>query len=141
MRTQPHFGFTIFELIIVLFLTGVVTVLGIISLTRLQALFKLRTAADEITAQIQFGREAAIANKGNAIYSFSFSGSIFRLTADSKEISRYTLPDNVVVSPPTITMNFTPITGAIPTCSPCQITLAVSGLSEVINIQSNGIVN
>ncbi|KKT42198.1 MAG: hypothetical protein UW31_C0009G0044 [Candidatus Collierbacteria bacterium GW2011_GWA2_44_13] len=93
-------GFTLFEIMLVMALMVAVTAIGIINLARLQSVFSLRSSADEIKAEIQYGRELAVANKDSGLYN---------------------------------------VTGS--TCSPCQISLFFRGLTEIINIQANGIVD
>ncbi len=134
-------GFTLLEVMVVMFLTVTITVVGIVSLSRLQVLFQLRTSADEVKAQLQYGRQLAIANKGNAVYNYSLSGSLFRLTSSGVEVSRYQLPGNLTVTPTSFSMNFTPLTGLITSCSPCQLTLTSGDQSEIVSIQANGIID
>lgn len=136
-----HPGFTLFEIAIVFVIGIAITTAGIITLSRLQSLFRLRTAADEMRSQIQYGRELAIANKDQSLYGIVLSGNIFRLTADGEDISRYQIPSSIIVSPTSMLWNFAPVTGVVQSCSPCQIELTRGGLLESIIIQSNGIVN
>ena len=138
-RSLP--GFTLFELLIVMTIVVVVTSVGIVNLYRLQNVFRLRSSADEIKAQIQYGRELAIANKKYLTYNVNLSGLIFKLQANNKEISRYQIPKGIVITPLSLDWNFTPVTGDLPSCNSCQIILTQGNQSEVINIQSNGIVN
>ncbi len=134
-------GFTLFEVVLVMALVMIVSTVGIVNLARLQNLFRLRSSADEIKAQIQYGRELAIANKNRSIYSVNLSGSIFKLQADGKEINRYQIPSGIVMTPSSLNWNFTPVTGALASCLSCQIILSSGSQSENINIHSNGIVN
>lgn len=140
MRKSPA-GFTLFEIMLVMFLTVAITVIGVVSLSRLQVLFMLRSSADEIKSQLQYGRQLAIANKDNATYNYSLSGSLFRLTANGVEVSRYKIPEKLSVEPVTFSMNFTPLTGLVASCAPCQITLSSGDQVEIINIQANGIID
>ncbi|EKD53278.1 MAG: hypothetical protein ACD_61C00086G0001, partial [uncultured bacterium] len=82
-------GFTLIELVVVFAVVSVVTIIGVIDLSRLQRIFKLRSAADEIKSHIQYGRELAVANKNGAAYNVNLSGSVVKLSADGAEFSRY----------------------------------------------------
>jgi Tfp pilus assembly protein FimT len=125
----------------VMALVTLVSAIGLVNLSRLQNVFRLRSSADEIKAQIQYGRELAIGNKDRAIYNVNLSGTIFRLQADGKEISRFQIPAGVALTPASINWNFTPITGELTACSSCQIVLVAGEATETINIQANGIVD
>lgn len=140
-QDHKRLGFTLIELVVVLAVVSIVTTIGMINLSRLQKIFKLRSAADEITAQIQYGRELAVANKNGAVYDVNLSGSVVKLSADGAEFSRYQIPQGVSVNPISFDWNFTPITGLLSTCSPCRITLSAGDVLEIINIQANGLVN
>lgn len=134
-------GFTFFELLLVMVLGAAITALGVVSLYRLQTIFGVRSSADEMRSQFQYGRELSIANKNRAIYSISLSQRILRLLADGKEIERFQIPAGIGVSPTSFVWTFTPVTGVIPMCSPCQITLTSGSSIELINISANGIIN
>lgn len=134
-------GFTLFEVVLVLAIGISITAIGIVSLSRLQKMFQLRSSADEIRSQIQYGRELAIANKNNSVYSISLSGTVVSLKAGGKEITRYQFPQGITATPPSFNFIFSANTGTIGTCSSCQLTLFATGATEIINIQSNGIVN
>ena len=134
-------GFTLFEIMLVMALMVAVTAIGIINLARLQSVFSLRSSADEIKAEIQYGRELAVANKDSGLYNVTGSVLAFKLLKNGGEISRYQIPQGMVMTPLSFSWNFTPLTGALNTCSPCQISLFFRGLTEIINIQANGIVD
>ncbi len=134
-------GFTLYEVLIVMTIVVLVSTVGIVNLSKLQNVFRIRSSADEIKALIQYGRELAIGNKNRAIYNINLSGNIFKLQADGKEMSRYQIPSGVVLTPASLNWNFTPVTGALTSCPSCEIVLTSGGSSETINIQANGIVN
>ncbi len=134
-------GFTLIELVVVFAVVSVVTIIGVIDLSRLQRIFKLRSAADEIKSHIQYGRELAVANKNGAAYNVNLSGSVVKLSADGAEFSRYQIPTGVSLNPISFDWNFSPTTGLLPACSPCQVILSAGDVSEIINIQANGLVN
>lgn len=134
-------GFTLFELILVMALVIMVSTVGLVNLARLQNIFKIRSSADEIRAQIQYGRELAIGNKDRVIYNVNLSGTILKLRADDKEISRFQVPTGIVLTPSNLDWNFTPVTGELTSCPSCQIVLTAGDTSETINIQANGIVD
>lgn len=134
-------GFTLFEILLVLALSASVTAFGAISLARLQALFQLRSSADEIKALTQYGRELAIANKEGKSYSLTLVGSSVKLIASGQSISQYLIPIGIVMSPTAISWTFTPMTGDIPGCSSCTLDLTFRGVTESIIVQDNGLVN
>lgn len=134
-------GFTLFEVVIVMTIVIVISAVGIVNLSRLQNVFRLKSSADQIKAQIQLGRELAIANKNGAIYNINLSSNIFKLQADGKEMDRYQIPAGIVMTPTSINWNFTSVSGELSSCSSCQITLTLGNQTEIINIHANGIVN
>ncbi|NCP47091.1 hypothetical protein COT86_02370 [Candidatus Collierbacteria bacterium CG10_big_fil_rev_8_21_14_0_10_43_36] len=134
-------GFTLFEILIVMAVVLVISTAGVINLFRLQSVFILRSSADEIRSMVQYGRELAIANKDLASYSLSLSGSVVNLQKNGLEFSRYIIPQKVMINPASFYWSFMPITGGVETCSPCQLLLRSNGINEIINIQTNGIVD
>ncbi|KKT40583.1 MAG: hypothetical protein UX47_C0003G0018 [Candidatus Collierbacteria bacterium GW2011_GWA2_46_26] len=141
MRLRMHAGFTLFEVIAVMTVVMIISTLGIINLSRLQSVFVLRSSADEIRSMIQYGRELAVANKDMASYNLSLSGSVVKLQKNGLEFSRYVVPQKVTINPSSFSWIFSSITGGVQTCAPCQLMLTSNGLNEIINIQSNGIVD
>ncbi len=138
---NKSYGFTLFEILIVLSLAAAITTVSIIGLSQLQAIIRLRNTGDEIRAMIQLGREYTLANKDSAVYSVSLASGTFKLLENSFELSRYQIPPGIIVDPVIISEEFTPVTGKLTNCSPCQINLSSMGNSEIIMIQENGIVN
>lgn len=135
-------GFTIFEMLLVISITTAITAAGIIGLSQLQAIFRIRAAADEIRSLLQYGRELAIANRNQASYSVSFSSGVAVLTENQRELNRFISPTGIIYEPTTFSWSFTPLTGKIIGCSqPCQLTLTSTDNTEIILIQENGIVN
>lgn len=134
-------GFTLFEIMLVITMSVAITAIGIVSLSRLYKIFTLKSASDEIRSQLQYGRELAIAQKNMATYSVSLSGGIISLNKDSVEVSRYQIPSGVSPNPVSFVWTFESGTGSVSSCVSCSLTLTSVGLSEVITIQSNGIIN
>lgn len=140
LRSRPK-GFTLFELLLVFTLAIVITTIGVVSLSRLQNTFRLRSSADEVKAMLQLGRELAISNKNQTKYNISISGRIVALQSPKEVISRYQIPFGVSISPPSLNWEYTPLTGGLVACSSCLITLSAGSQIEIINIQENGLVN
>lgn len=141
MSKFKHPGFTLFEILLVLALCASLTAFGAISLSHLQALFQLRSSADEIKARVEYGRELAIANKDNKNYSLTLTGSSINLLAGNQTISQYQVPTGIVLIPSSLVWSFTPTTGKIIQCDTCQLTLNFRGSSDSIIVQPNGLVN
>ncbi|MBI1872147.1 hypothetical protein HYS10_01880 [Candidatus Collierbacteria bacterium] len=119
-----------------------ITAAGIVGLSRLQTIFKLRPAADEVRSQLQLGRELAIANKDQVNYQINLASGILILRGGVTEIARFQTPAGVNYAPSTLTWGFTPLTGSLTGCSlPCQLTLSSGDESEIVTIQANGIIN
>lgn len=134
-------GFTLFEILLVLALSVSIVAFGAIGLSHLQALFQLRSSADEIKARLEYGRELAIANKDNKNYSLTLSGSSINLLAGTQTVSQYQVPTGIVLVPSSLVWNFSPTTGKITSCDTCQLILNFRGLSDLIIVQPNGLVN
>lgn len=134
-------GFTLFEILLVVVIGLVISGIGVIGLASLQTVFRVRSSADEIRSLVQFGRELAIANKDQVSYGVYLTGNIVKLSAGPNEISRFQVPGGVVLSPSSFSWQFTPLTGVISSCSPCQLSLSSGSTQEVINVQDNGLVN
>jgi hypothetical protein len=120
---------------------AVVSAIGVMSYYRLQTIFQLRSSADEIRSLMQYGRELAITNKDQGSYDITYTNKVFRLKVDSNEMYRVTIPSRMTVIPASLFWRYSPLTGNIPNCSPCDITLTFNGEDEVITIQENGLVN
>lgn len=135
-------GFTIFEMLLVISITTAIAAAGIIGLSELQAIFKIRSASDEIRALLQLGRELAIANKNQVDYTIQFSSNVAVLCAGQAEIARYISPEGIIYSPNSFTWGFTPKSGELTGCPlPCNLSLTSTNNTELITIQTNGIVN
>lgn len=140
MKKTPA-GFTLFEIMLVITMSVSITAIGMVSLSRLYKIFTLKSASDEIRSQLQYGRELAIAQKDKAAYSVSLSGGIMSLNKNQTEISRYLIPSGVSSSPTSFVWNFVSGIGSIESCASCSLTLTSVGMTEIITIQSNGIIN
>lgn len=140
MRDRGH-GFSLFEIILVMGISVVIAVVGAVNLAHLQTIFRLRSVAEELKSAIQYGRELAISNKNLETYSISMSASAMSLLANGKEFNRFQIPAKVTVNPPVFSWNYTPYTGEMVSCAPCNITLSSQGEVELITVQANGIVN
>lgn len=135
-------GLTFIEILLVVALTVAISAGGIAGLSQLQAVFKLRGAADEIRAALQLGRELAIANKDQETYQVGLASGIVILRSNAGEIVRYLSPEGITYSPPAFTWGFAPLTGELTGCAlPCQLTLTSGGNTELVIFQTNGIVN
>lgn len=135
-------GLTFIEVLLVVALTVAISAGGIAGLSQLQAVFKLRGAADEIRAALQLGRELAIANKDQETYQISLASGIVILRSNAGEIVRYLSPSGITYSPSAFSWGFTPLTGELTGCAlPCQLTLTSVGNTELVIFQTNGIVN
>lgn len=135
-------GFTFIELVLVVAITAAITASAIVGLSQLQAVFKIRSAGDEIRSQLQYGRELSIANKDQLSYQISLTSGIVVLRSNLGEIARFQSPAGITYSPASFTWGFSPITGQLTGCSlPCQLTLTSIGNTEVVIFQQNGIVN
>ncbi len=140
MKTSKG-GFTLFEILLIFALSASITAFGAISLARLQALFQVRSAADEIKSRVQYGRDLAIANKDAQSYSLTLVGSSVKLLSSGQTISQYQVPVGIVMAPTSLTWSFTPTTGAIASCTTCTLDLSFRGVTESIIVQANGLVN
>ncbi|MEK7525146.1 MAG: prepilin-type N-terminal cleavage/methylation domain-containing protein [Patescibacteria group bacterium] len=135
-------GLTLIEILLVMALVVVISAGGIAGLSQLQAVFKLRGAADEIRAALQLGRELAIANKDQETYQISLAFGIVILRSNAGEIVRYMSPAGITYSPSSFGWGFTPLTGQLTGCPlPCQLTLTSGENVELVIFQTNGIVN
>lgn len=135
-------GFTFFEILLVIAIATAITATGVVGLSRLQTIFKLRGAADETRSQLQLGRELAIANKDQVNYQLTLTPGILILRGGVTEIARFQTPSGVNYAPSSFTWGFTPLTGSLTGCSlPCQLTLSSGDESEIVTIQANGIIN
>ncbi len=135
-------GLSLIELLLVLAIVSVITAAGVVGLSQLQAIFKLRSAADEIRGQLQYGRELAIPNKDQLIYQISLSSGTVILKSNNGEITRFQSPAGVTYSPASFTWGFSPITGLLTGCTlPCTLSLTSSGNTELVIFQANGLVN
>lgn len=135
-------GFTFIELVLVVVITVAITAAGVVGLSQLQAIFKLRSAGDEIRSQLQYGRELAIANKDQLSYQISLVSGIVTLRSNQGEIARFQSPAGISYSPSSFTWGFSPLTGQLIGCAlPCQLTLTSADNVEMVIFQQNGIVN
>jgi len=135
-------GFTFLEVVLVVAITVAVTAAGVAGLSQLQAVFKLRSAGDEIRSQLQYGRELAIANKDQLSYEISLVSGIVILRSNLGEIARFQSPAGITYSPSSFNWGFTPLTGQLTGCVlSCQLTLTSTGNTELVIFQQNGIVN
>lgn len=133
---------TLFEIMLVIGITGLITVAAILGLGTLQSSFRVRSAADEIRAQLELGRELAIANQDQASYRIGNQEGVVILYADNVELSRFIPPQGLTFSPETFEWGFTPITGELTGCTlPCSLTLSSGGSTELINIHASGVVD
>ena len=133
---------TFIEILLVTTIAIMITVGGVSGLSQLQAVFKLREAADEIRAALQLGRELAIANKDQQVYQVDLNSGIMTLRSNAGEIIRYLGPEGITYSPASFNWGFTPLTGQLTGCVlPCQLTLSSGGNMELVLFQANGIVN
>ncbi len=139
---EKQSGMTFIEILLVMGIALVISVGGISGLSQLQAVFKLRGAADEIRAALQLGRELARANKDQESYLISLASGIFVLRSNAGEIIRYQSPEGITYSPASFTWGFTPLTGQLSGCQlPCELSLSSGGNTELVIFQANGIVN
>lgn len=135
-------GMTFIEILLVMTIAILIAARGISGLSQLQAVFKLREAADEIRAALQLGRESAIANKYQETYQISLASGVVILRSNAGEIVRYLSPEGITYSPVSFNWGFAPLTGQLTGCTlPCQLTLTSSGNTELVIFQTNGIVN
>ncbi len=135
-------GFSFIEIVLVILIITSVTASGVVGLSQLQAVFKLRAAADEIRGQLQYGRELAIANKDQLSYTISLASGTIILRSGSSELARYQSPAGITYSPASFTWGFSPLTGELTGCAlPCQLTLTSGGSTEAVIFQANGLVN
>lgn len=135
-------GLTYIEIVMVIAISAAIAATGIVGLSELQAVFKLRSASDEIRSRLQLGRELAIANKDQVSYSVSLTSGVFVLRSNLGEISRFQSPAGITYIPATFTWNFTPSSGLLTGCTlPCQLTLTSGGSTELVIFHENGIVN
>ena len=141
MKRCNCFGFTFFEMLLVISITTSVTAAGIVGLSQLQAIFKIRSAADEIRSLMQLGRELAIANKNQANYNINLATGVVTLKAGQTEVGRFISPAGVIYQPNTLTWGFTPLTGVLTGCPlPCELRLTSTDNVEIITIQQSGII-
>lgn len=142
MKKERQRGFTFFEILLVVAISTAITATGIVGLSRLQAIFKLKGAADTIRGQLQLGRELAIANKDQVNYQIKLNSGIVILTGGNNEIARYQTPLGISYTPSTFTYGFTVLTGTLSGCAlPCHIVLTSGADSETITVFENGITN
>lgn len=135
-------GMTLLEVLLVIALTAAISVTGVMGLSQLTAIFRLRSAGDEIRALLQYGRELATANKNQVAYSLVFSSGVVSLTGGGTEVGRFQPPAEIIFAPASFSWGFTPLSGALTGCAlPCQLTLSNVGNSEIITIQANGVIN
>lgn len=135
-------GLTFIDIVMVVGITSIIVSAGIVGLTQLQSVFKLRSSGDEIRSLLQLGRELAVANKDQQNYSVSLNSGIVILRSDSGEISRYQSPGGIIYNPISFNWSFAPLTGLPVECTlPCQLTLTSGDNTEIIIFQKNGIVN
>jgi len=133
---------TLFEVILVIGIASLITVSAVLGLGNLQSSFKVRSAADEIRAQLELGRELSISNQNQASYSISNASGSVVLYSSGVELSRYIPAQGVIFSPEAFDWSFTPITGGLIGCSlPCNLVLTSGNSSETITIYENGVVN
>lgn len=133
---------TFIEILLVMTIAILIAAGGVSGLSQLQAVFKLRGAADEIRAALQLGRESAIANKDQETYQISLASGVVILRSTAGEIVRYLGPEGITYSPASFNWGFAPLTGQLTGCPlPCQLTLTSSGNTELVIFQTNGIVN
>lgn len=133
-------GFTFFEMVVVMAIVSTLIVVSTIGISQMQSIFRLRSAADEMRALLQLGREYSLSNKDSATYGVTQSNNIFKLLKNNAELSRYQIPKGVNVFPSDFLWDFDRLSGFLSGCSPCQITLTSLGNNEVININENGMV-
>lgn len=135
-------GMTLLELLLVIGLATAVLAAGSVSWSQLSIIFRLRSAGDEIRGLLQYGRELAKANKNQASYSLSFASGVMILSGSGVEVGRYQSPAGIIFSPAMFNWGFSPLSGQLTGCPlPCQLTLTGGDNSEVITIQSNGIID
>lgn len=133
---------TFIEILLVMTVAILIAAGGISGLSQLQAVFKLRGAADEIRAALQLGRESAIANKDQETYQISLDSGVVILRSTAGEIVRYLGPEGITYSPASFNWGFAPLTGQLTDCVlPCQLTLTSGENIELVIFQTNGIVN
>lgn len=135
-------GLTFIEILLVIAITAAITGAGVVGLSQLQSVFKLRSAADMIRGQLQYGRELAVANKDQLSYEISLSSGTVILRSNVGEIDRFQSPTGIVYSPSSFTWSFTPLTGQLAGCPlPCELTLTIGDNTELVIFQTNGLVN
>lgn len=136
-------GFTLLELLLVFAIIVSVSAAGIIGLSQITTIFRLRAAADETKALFQLGRELTIANQDQATYQLTLDPDFIQLsTAAGLEVARYQPPSGIVFTTPTQNWGFTPVSGTVTGCLlPCQITLNLGGSSEIISLNANGLID
>lgn len=141
-QAQDKFGLTFIEILLVITITAAIAGVGVVGLSQLQSVFKLRSAADVVRGQLQYGRELAIANKDQLSYEISLSSGTVILRSNAGEIDRFQSPAGVVYSPAAFTWGFMPLTGLLTGCAlPCQLTLTIGDNTELVIFQANGLVN
>ncbi len=135
-------GFTFFEILLVIAIGSAITAIGIIGLSQLQTIFKLRSSGDEVRSMLQLGRELAIANKGQVAYTLALSAAVFSLSGGGIEVARFQPPAGITYQPTTFSWGFTPLTGTLIGCTlPCSLVLTSGGETEAIIVSTNGIIN
>ena len=135
-------GMSFIEILLVVTITAAISAMGIVGLSQLSTVFKLRAAADEIRSQMQLGRELAAANRDQLAYQINLTSGVVVLRTNVSEIARFLIPAGVTVSPSNFTWGFTSLTGQLTGCPlPCTISLTGSGNTETVIFQANGIVN
>lgn len=143
MILKSQRGFTFLEVILVFTFMAALAALGGINISALQSSFKLAATADEVRSLLKTARQLSLSNYNQTSYKLNLSGKIISLqTAQGAEVQRYQAPADVDFSPTSFTYSFANVTGAVSGCVlPCSITLTSANNTQVININSNGIIN
>lgn len=136
-------GFTFLEIILVFGLISLLTVIGVVNLSRLQSIFKARSTADEVRSMLQLARQLTLNNSNQTTYQVSLSGDVITLTSTTgTEINRFQPSKGVVFSPSGFIWRFEPITGSVTGCvSPCQLDITFGSATQSVIINSSGIIN
>lgn len=136
-------GFTLLELLLVFAIIVTVTAAGVVGLSQITAIFRLRAAADETRALFQLGRELTLARQDQTTYQLALDPNLIQLkTIAGTEIARYAPPTGVVYTTPNNLWSFTPVSGLVSGCTlPCQIQLSLGGNTETINLYANGLID
>lgn len=135
-------GMTFIEIMIVIALITGISAGGVLGLSQLQTIFKLRGAADEIRSALQLGRELTLAKKDQETYQISLSSDVIILRSNSQEIVRYLTPSGIIFTPSSFTWGYAPLTGLLTGCTlPCQLTMTANDNVEAVIVHENGLVN